>query len=99
MTKRKDYVAMVEMETVNALLELSADLCIDVDIFEGCLVDNLVFYDTTNIKLGRVKPRKYIIIKEVYLNEWSSGIELTMTDNDDKVNEFVSAMESEKNVA
>lgn len=93
MTKRKDYVTRIDSLSVDRLLELASELHLETETFEGNLLDNHVIYDTERIKFGRVKPRKYIMIKEFYLNEWSSEYEITMTNNENKIKEYVSKME------
>ena len=49
----------------------------------GVMQDNYICkIDNANYKLGRFKLRKYLLIREVYKNEWSSGLELVLTDDD-----------------
>lgn len=93
MTKRKDYVTTIEMRTADAFIELASKLDLDYETYTGCLLDNYVIRGAEQIKFNRVKPRKYILIKEKYLNEWSSTLELTMTDNEEIINEFEAMIE------
>ena len=50
----------------------------------GSLQDNYIcnIGADSGLKLGRYKLRKYLIIREVYENPWSSGLELILTDDD-----------------
>jgi hypothetical protein len=66
-----------------------------VETYEGRLVNNYIIYGTDRIKIGKAKPRKFIIIQETYLNEWSSGLEITMTDNEAKVTETEKFLEEQ----
>jgi hypothetical protein len=92
---RKDYKANITLESVNQIINFANDKGLQVDIFEGTLLDNYVIYDTSTIDIGRTKGRKYIILREKVLNCWSSITELIMTDNDEFVNDFVGKFEFE----
>lgn len=60
------------------------------DSFEGCMLDNYFFdIGNNNMKWGRVKLRKYVMILEKGLNEWSSVNELYMTDSEKKYRELL----------
>ena len=50
----------------------------------GSLQDNWICYigENSGLKIGRFKLRKYLIVREVYENPWSSGLELILTDDD-----------------
>ena len=82
---RKDYKVIIDNETVNKLCELLPE---GFDVYEGVLQDNYIFWDTSTIKIGRCKPRKYIMVRAFYKNCWSSGLELIATDSLKKVKEF-----------
>lgn len=66
---------------VNALTKEGFEpLCIP-----GSLQDNYICdlgEECRKYKIGRFKLRKYLLIREVYLNECSSGLELELTDDD-----------------
>lgn len=67
-----------------ALLESIVYTC------QGTLQDNTFFIvGKNNLKLGRYKIRKYVVIMEKCLNEWSSCLELFMTDNEKKFNQLM----------
>lgn len=86
----KDYIINnFEWKDVMKLLDLATDLGLAVDCFEGSLLDNYIIYSDKKIKINKARPRKYILIREYYINAWSSGIQLIMTDDDNKANEFI----------
>ena len=66
-----------------------------VDYFSGSLNDNYLFENVNANKgqgtiLGRKhKPRKYIIIYENYLNEWSSDALVVETDSETLAKKFL----------
>lgn len=90
----KDYVTRVSRDFVEKMCDLAVDDGIDYEVFEGCLLDNYVFYNSGGLTVKGVKPRNHIIIREVYLNEWSSGFELIMTDSSKKVDKYTKIFES-----
>lgn len=62
-----------------------------LDIYPGVLLDNFTIDlgESGKYKLGRKLCRRYIVGKEVYLNEWSSGIEIVMTDSEQVYNNYL----------
>ena len=83
----KDYRTIISSDTVENICDVLADYL--EDSFEGCLLDNYFFsVGNNNLKLGRVKLRKYVMILEKGLNEWSSCYELYMTDSEKKYREL-----------
>lgn len=84
----KDYRTIIDNDTVEMFCTTLYD-CL-VDSFEGCLFDNYFFdIGNNNMRWGRVKLRKYVMILEKYLNEWSSCYELYMTDSEKKYRELL----------
>ena len=94
--KRKNYTTTISYEAAQRFIKLASELDLDYETYEGCLLDNHVIRNAEQIKFGRVKPRKYILIKEKYVNEWSSALELTMTDDEEIINEFEALYEEEE---
>lgn len=83
----KDYKTSITNEGINNLL-FSGKYTFDIDVIQGSLNDNY-FIDDFNLglKLSRgrvVKSRKHLMILESYLSEWSSDLNLILTDNDKK---------------
>ena len=57
----------------------------EVGYYPGCLLDNYLLYDWDN--------HTYIIIQEKYLNEWSSTLMATKTNDSKLVDEFFKAQD------
>lgn len=85
---KKDIIHFIDSETVNKVLLLTDR----VDCYEGVLLDNYIIWDASKIKINRT-TRKFIILKERFLNEWSSDTQLIMTDDEDLVNTYVELFE------
>lgn len=77
----KDHRAVIINKDVTRLIKIASDLGLDYTCFEGTLTDSYIIYETDRIKFGRCKPRKYIILREVYINEYSSGMEMILSDS------------------
>lgn len=81
---REDLVYAVTEEEVTELIN-SGD---DTEIFEGSLLDNYVVYANDDLSYDG-ESRKYFLIAERFVNTWTSRYELTMTDDETKLDEFV----------
>ena len=92
----ENYVKEISMETANKIITMATELNILFDGFDGTLLDNYIVYNDsdTQIKFGRSKPRKYIIIEEFYKNCWTSGLRMTCTDDDKLADEFLERHET-----
>lgn len=77
---------------ISDLLTIADKNGIEYECFEGSLQDNFVFYHADKIRIEN-KSAKYIIVKERFLNEWSSDLVLTLTNSDRKAEEFRSIFE------
>lgn len=86
----RDHVKEISQKTVEGLINITEDF----DMYEGTLQDNYIFYNTNSIKVGRAKPRDYIIIKSEYQNEWSSKLVMIMTNNTELVEGYRQEWES-----
>lgn len=95
--KRKDYTTEISNQSVDNIITFCTHNEIDFNSYEGTLVDNYIIYANDCIKLKRVKPRKYMIIRGYYINEWSSGLELIFTDSEKKVFEHEEIFQTIKN--
>jgi hypothetical protein len=78
---------------LSKLIKTADENNIVYDCFEGSLQDNFIFYNNNVINIGWGSA-KYIIVKERFLNEWSSDLVLIMTDSDEEVEEFKSNFDS-----
>ena len=86
--KTRDYKTVIDNDTLTKILENADEMGIYYETVEGTLQDNYLFFNDNIITFKGIRPRKYIIIEEKYLNEWSSELVMTMTDKDSKVDEF-----------
>lgn len=70
-------------------------VCLEIP---GVLQDNYICdlgdWNSHRLKLGRYKLRRYFLIREVYKNEWSSGLELELTDDDSVYEAWVNHYEN-----
>lgn len=89
----KDYRTLISLDEANKIVDFAINNEYTFDCFDGCLVDSYIIYNTESVRIGRMKSRKNIIIREIYMNEWSSGLELIMTDNEETVKNFIKNME------
>ena len=87
----KNYVKEISMETADKVITMATELNILFDGCDGTLLDNYIIYNDsdTQIKFGRSKPRKYIIIEEFYKNCCTSGLRMTCTVDDKLADEFL----------
>lgn len=77
----------VSQITINNTLDIAYKKDLDVIEKTGSLLDEYLIHNDT-ITFGKSrKAYKYIIFKERYLNEWSSCIDLILT-NDNKHIEY-----------
>lgn len=95
MKKRKDIIKNIDLETCNKILDMANGQDLEIIQFDGCLLDDYIIYNYDTLKVGRA-IRKYMIIQEYYINEWSSGLELLLTDSEKKVDQFIKQCESER---
>lgn len=104
-TRKKRSTVELEISPSNSkkIVEFALDIAQEYDYFEtvrqsqGCLVDSYIIYNVDDhIKIGRYKPRKYIILRENYLNEWSSDIVITLTDDENILHEMEEIFDNEE---
>lgn len=97
----------VEIEISNTLSEKIVNFAWDIatkyDFLEtirqsqGSLVDSYIIYNIDDhIKLGRYKPRKYMILRENFLNCWSSSVILTLTDDETILHEMEEILDEQE---
>lgn len=84
----KDLVYSINLNQQAKILELAYQQDYDVYTIENTLLDDILIFNK-DIRIGNSKPRKYIIIKTEYLNEYSSELVMTLTNDDKKVDEFI----------
>ena len=95
---RKDIIIknVNDMECVEELLKLSYSKNLDVYFFDGSLLDDIVIINEEKAIVIDGKEREYIILKEKYVNDWSSCYDVILTDNYDSVREFIERRENEE---
>lgn len=79
---------MADFKSVEKIRDLAIAEGAVVNRYEGALLDNFVIDGARCIRVNNIVPRKYIIIREEYLNEWSSTYSLVFTDSDGVCDEF-----------
>lgn len=70
----------VSFKEVRQILDKSVNLDQECNCFEGVLLDNYIIYNNDKLTINK-KLAKYIIIKETYINDWSSDYTIILTDN------------------
>lgn len=78
----------IDTDSLEKILSMSIELNNDIEEYEGSLLNNYIIYNDRKISLGRAKGREYIIVREKYLNEWSSCYELIFTDDIKEVEDW-----------
>lgn len=86
---RRDYVTEITLSSANGLVKFAENKGVEIERYEGSLLDNYILYNHDTISIRGVKPRKYILLQEKYKNDWSSVTELIMTDDIYKVESFL----------
>ena len=96
----KDVRMRITMENCNNIVNALQERNYDVECVPGGLLDNYFCeVGESNLKLYRCKLRKYLIVLEHFVNEWTSDLELILTDNAETYyNLYNSYMESYKSV-
>ena len=68
----KNYKAAIGQKLLNSLLEQCSMSSIEVELFEGSLLDQYIIHADKRITIKGIKPRQYILIYEQYVNPWRS---------------------------
>src|SRR5699024_8965427 len=90
----KDLTYEVSNEVFNHMLELAIKHDYNYFIIEGTLADSLMIVGNDRLRVGRAKPRKYIIIECIHTTTRTSELVMTMTDDDEKADMFYKEWES-----
>lgn len=91
----RDYKTRIGLDTMEKIIDVACKTDCEIDEYQGCLLDNYIISYAYRIKVGNVTPRKYMIVRECYLNEWSSCLELILTDNEELVEMYRETWERE----
>ena len=85
----KNYKTEITSKTAENISNYLVNNGYDFEVIEGNLQDNLLAEIGENtLKLGKIKMRKFIIIVEKFLNEWSSSLEMILTDDAELYSEY-----------
>lgn len=82
----------INQEELENLLQYADNNEIYFNYIEGNLLDNYTLYDTEELEFDG-NSSKYLIVKEKYVNEWSSEQVLIMTDSLETIEQFEQAHE------
>lgn len=85
----RNYSKILSSNDVKNVIDALSGYKVYPKIIPGGLVDNLFFEDMEAFYFKSAKPRKYWMITEEYLNEWSSQYRLIMTDDAEKYHETI----------
>lgn len=87
----KDYRKEISSRQADVIVNYFIENGYDVAYDDGTLIGNYFIEVGENyLKLGRIKLRKYIIIVEKFLNEWSSTLEMILTDSEELFESYCS---------
>lgn len=93
----RNYSKVLSGNDVNSVIDILSEYGIYPKIIPGGLFDNLFFENMESFNFNSAKPRKYWMITEEYLNEWSSQYRLTMTNDAEKyyatLNDYLVSLE------
>ena len=81
-------IKKVDYCDVKAMLELADELGVDIEGYEGSLVDNYIIHNDRKIKVNS-NTADYIIAKETYKNSWESDYTVILTDDTKVAGEYM----------
>lgn len=91
---RKTLQYEADLATCERVIALAVSNEDRIEEYTGSLLDNYII-KTDTITFGRVKPRKYIIFEETFVNTQSSKYVVTLTDDVKIVSEVMDKYENE----
>ena len=82
----------IDKKVLDKILDKVNEMDLPILIEEGCLIDNYLIRNINNknqaMTLANGKVNKYIMIVEVYVNEWSSRWDIITTNNFHRVKKY-----------
>lgn len=82
----------IDKKVLDKILDKVNEMDLPILIEEGCLIDNYLIRNLNNrnqaMTLGNGKVNKYIMIVEVYVNEWSSRWDIITTNSFHRVKKY-----------
>lgn len=85
MKRGRDFEQLVSTGTVSKLINVASENGIEIESFEGVLLDSYIIYANSKLKVGSWKPREYILAIATYKNPWESVYKLVLTDKRETV--------------
>lgn len=82
----KSYTKATTLKGVEKLLNFASEHNCEIFTAEGALNDFHIIKNTCNIKVGNIRPRKYIVCYYTYRNCYSNDLYMLFTDDIVKVN-------------
>ncbi len=80
------------LQQFNDILEYCSINDVPFDYYEGVLLDNAIIYSYNHVNIEG-KTAKYIVLKETYVNEWNSRIDVIFIDDDKMLDEYIQMFE------
>ena len=85
----KTYTTEITQGTADNIINFLSNKGYDMEILGGCLNDGFIAeIGNNNFSLGKIKLRKFIIVVEQYINEWTSGLKMILTDDEGMYNKY-----------
>lgn len=82
----------IDKKVLDKILDKANDMDLNILITPGSLLDNYLINNLNNnnkmMTLGNGKPHKYIMIVEIYVNEWSSRWDIITTNSFHRVKKY-----------
>lgn len=90
----KRIKTQIDLETTEKILSVALNNGSYVSEIEGVLNDSYLInnYDTetgNRIRIGKRKPRKYLILTHEFASSWSNNLYLIETDSDEEAENFM----------
>lgn len=93
----KDLTYEISNDVYNHMLELANKYNYETLIIEGTLADSFMIVNNDRLRVGRAKPRKYIIVECVPTTTWTSKLIMTMTNDYEQEDMFYDKWKSYQN--
>lgn len=82
----------IDKRVLEKILNKANEINLPILIEEGCLIDNYLIRNLNNrnqaMTLANGKAYKYIMIVEIYVNEWTSRWDIITTNNFHRVKKY-----------
>lgn len=89
----KNYTTEISQRTADNISNYLAINEYNIEFIEGDLMDGFICkIGANNLKLSNIKMRKFIIVVEKYINEWTSALQMILTDDEDLFNQYYSKL-------